>query len=86
MTPPPRQGLILLRLFGITKPGLLAITFSVIALWTCIALEKATLRQASLDRRACERALEQLRDRPQPVSEPLPFHLQGPQLKRPSLT
>ena len=67
-----------LRLFAITKPGLLAMTLSVAALWTCFAMEQATLRRAALDARACAIALAELRERSTPVSSPRPFHRQIP--------
>jgi hypothetical protein len=68
-----------LRLFAITKPGLLAMTLSVAALWTCIAMEQTALRRAALDARACASALEELRGRSTPVSSPVsPFHRQLP--------
>ena len=70
------------RLFAITKPGLLAMTLSVAALWTCIAMERTTLRQAALDARDCATALAELRERSapvtSPVSSPAPFHRQLP--------
>jgi hypothetical protein len=66
-----------LRLFGITKAGLLAMTISVIALWGCIAVEKATLHRAARDARAAVETLERLRQHPVPVSEPVPlFHFE----------
>jgi hypothetical protein len=75
-----------LRLFAITKPGLLAMTLSVGALWSCIAMEQTALRRAALDARACATALEELRERStpisppvsSPVSSPAPFHRQLP--------
>jgi hypothetical protein len=74
------------RFFAITKPGLLAMTLSVAALWTCIAMERSTLRHAALDARACATALAELRERStpvpspvsSPVSSPAPFHRQLP--------
>jgi hypothetical protein len=65
-----------LRIFGITKPGLLAMTLSVAALWSCIALEHAALRRAAIDAEACTRALQDLRERTVPVATPDPFHRQ----------
>jgi len=71
-----------LRLFAITKPGLFGMTLSVAALWTCIAMERATLRHAALDARACANALAELRERSTPVSAPAfgtrPFRRQLP--------
>jgi hypothetical protein len=65
-----------LPLFAITKPGFLAITISVVALWTCLGLEQAALHRAAIDARACAAALEELRERATPVSAPRPFHRQ----------
>jgi hypothetical protein len=59
-----------LRLFGITKTGLLAMTISVLALWICIALEAAALRRAAVDARASFRTMERLRQESLPASEP----------------
>jgi hypothetical protein len=70
-----------LQIFGITKAGLVAITISVFALWTCIALETAALRRAALDARdaqASDRTLERLLQHSVPASEPAPpFHSQS---------
>jgi hypothetical protein len=72
----------ILRIFAITKPGLLAMTLSVAALWTCIAMEHTMLRRAALDARDCATALSELRERATPVSSPVsapaPFHRQLP--------
>lgn len=68
------------RLFGITKPGLLAMTISVVALWGCIAMENAALRQGASDARACARALQELRERSVPASAPVWFHRQLPKM------
>jgi hypothetical protein len=68
------------RLFGITKPGLLAMTISVVALWSCIAMENAALQRGARDARACARALEELRERPVPASEPVRLHRQLPKM------
>jgi hypothetical protein len=73
-----RRGLPL-RLFAITKTGLLAMTISVAALWSCIALEQATLRRAEKDARACLKTLQNLRERAIPATEPVPlFHREIP--------
>ena len=72
--------IIILRLFGITKPGLLAMTISVLALWSCIAMEKAALHRGAMDARACARALEGLRERSVPASAPIRFHRQMPKM------
>jgi hypothetical protein len=61
-----------MRLFAITKTGLLAMTLSVTALWSCIALEQATLRRAEKDAQACLNTLQQLRERAVPAAEPIP--------------
>jgi hypothetical protein len=67
-----------LKLFRITKSGLLAITISVFALWGSIALETAALNRATRDARTAVKTLERLRERSVPASEPLPsFHSQG---------
>jgi hypothetical protein len=60
-----------LRLFGITKAGLLAIAVSVFALWSCIALEAAALRRAAVDARAFK-SLERLLQPSVPASQPAP--------------
>src|ERR1035438_403599 len=74
----PRRGRTVLRLFGITKAGLLAMTISVFTLWGCIALETTTLRRAAMDARASFRTLERLRQQSVPASEPrAPFHSQS---------
>ena len=59
-----------LKLFGITKAGLLAITISVLALWSCIALQTAALRRAARDARVTIRTMERLRQQSVPASEP----------------
>lgn len=61
-----------LKLFGITKAGLLAMTISVLALWTCLALQTATLRRAARDARVAIRTTERLRRGSLPASEPTP--------------
>jgi hypothetical protein len=48
-------------------------TMSVAALWSCIALEQATLRRAEKDARACLKTLQNLRDRATPAAEPGPL-------------
>jgi hypothetical protein len=72
--------IVILRLFGITRHGLLAMTVSVTALWSCIAMEKAALHRGAMDARACASALERLRERPVPVSAPIRFHRQRPKM------
>jgi hypothetical protein len=67
-----------LRLFGITKAGLVAMAIAVFALWTCVALETAALRRAALDARVSFKTLERLREQSVPASEPTPpFHSQS---------
>jgi hypothetical protein len=61
-----------LKLFGITKAGLLAMTISVLALWSCLALQTTTLRRAARDARAAVRIMERLREESVPASEPTP--------------
>ncbi len=54
-------------------------TLSVAALWSCIALEQATLRHAEKDARACLKTLQNLRERAIPAAEPVPvFHREIP--------
>jgi hypothetical protein len=67
-----------LRLFGITKAGLVAMTISVFALWGCIVIESTTLHRAAMDARASFQTLERLRQQSVPASEPAPpFHSQS---------
>jgi hypothetical protein len=61
-----------LRFFGITRAGLLAMTISVFALWSLIALETATLHRAAMDARTSVRTLQRLRLQSLPASEPAP--------------
>ncbi len=55
-------------------------TLSVLALWSCIALEQVALNRAARDARACVRALQHLQERAIPASEPVPFHRQTAKL------
>jgi hypothetical protein len=48
-------------------------TLCVAALWSCIALEQATLRRAEKDARACVKALQNLRETAVPATEPIPL-------------
>jgi hypothetical protein len=50
-----------LRIFGISRPGLVALSLAVAALWTCLGMEKAALRQADRDAVASIRTLARLR-------------------------
>lgn len=57
----------------------MAITLSVAALWSCIALEHAMLRRAEKDARACLKTLQNLRERAFPAAEPVRvFHREIP--------
>jgi hypothetical protein len=73
-----------LRIFAITRPGLLALALAVTALWTCVGAEAATRRQASLDAAASIRTLARLRrftETPvsSPAREPMPrYRVQRP--------
>jgi hypothetical protein len=61
-----------LRLFGITRSGLLAMMISVFTLWSAIVLERAALDRAERDARAAVRTLERLKEQSVPASEPTP--------------
>jgi hypothetical protein len=50
-----------LRIFGITRQGLIALGLAVSALWTCLGMEMATRRQADRDTIASIRTLDRLR-------------------------
>ena len=65
-----------LRLFGITKAGLLATSIAVMTLWTCLAMERTTMRRANRDVISSLRTLRDLQQRRVPVSHPSssPFH------------
>jgi hypothetical protein len=58
------------RIFGITAPGLGALTLGVLALWGCFAGEMITTRRAQNELRASLRQIERLRQSAQPVSKP----------------
>jgi hypothetical protein len=47
-------------------------TLAVSSLWGCIAAEKATLRRAANDSRACLEELEHLREQTSPASDEIP--------------
>jgi hypothetical protein len=71
---PTLGGRIRLRVFGITKAGLIAITLAVATLWACIGVEAATRRRADLEARASLQKLWKLRQNSVPVSAPVqPF-------------
>ena len=61
-----------LKLFAITRAGLLATTISVLALWGCLAVQTAILRRAARDARVAIRTMERLRQHSVPASEPTP--------------
>lgn len=65
-----RQG-IAVRLFGITRVGLAAMTLAVAALWSCIAMENHARHQAETDARVSFDRLRHLRQDPTPAATPL---------------
>ncbi len=73
-----------LRYFAITKPGIIALTLAVCALWGCFAVEQITLRRADNELRASLKTIRLLQragapaqsPNGQPVSRPL---FAGPQ-------
>jgi hypothetical protein len=56
-----------MRIFAITKPGLVAMTISVATLWTCLALETATRRQSDREMVASIQKLARLRQLTRPA-------------------
>jgi hypothetical protein len=50
-----------LRIFGITRPGLIALTLAVCTLWGCLATERITTNRASNDLRASLREIALLK-------------------------
>jgi len=62
-----------LRLFAITRAGLLAITVAVCALWACIAMEKVTVARTNTEANRTFLQLQKLR-RPAtlPIESPAP--------------
>ena len=50
-----------LRLFGITKPGMIGLTLAVCALWGCFASERITTRRAQNELRMSLRKIAYLR-------------------------
>jgi hypothetical protein len=50
-----------LRIFAITRQGLVALALAVTALWTCVGMEVKTRRQADRDMTASIRTLARLR-------------------------
>lgn len=74
-----RAGKFGVRIFGITKPGLICLAASVLALWGCLAAERAEMRRAETDLRASLRTLNRLRERTFPVDQQAsPFAIQRP--------
>ncbi|HWE51258.1 MAG TPA: hypothetical protein VG273_15810 [Bryobacteraceae bacterium] len=70
-----------MRLFGITRAGLLATSIAVMTLWTCLAMERATVRHANRDVVSSLRTLKNLQQRRVPVSQPSsPFHSRNARL------
>ena len=55
-----------MRIFAITKPGLVALTIAVGTLWTCLALETATRHQSERETVAILQKLARLRQLTQP--------------------
>jgi hypothetical protein len=55
-------------------------TISVLALWSCIAMENAALQSGARDARACASALQGLRELSEPASAPIRFHRQLPKM------
>jgi hypothetical protein len=69
LSPKLRQE-IRLRIFGITRAGLIAITLAVAGLWSCIGMEAITRRHADQDERITLQTLWKLRQNSVPVSVP----------------
>jgi len=67
------------RIFAITKPGLLAMTLAVASLWACFGLEAASVRQSNRDTLASLQTLARLKRAtgtpaiPSPARHRLPF-------------
>ena len=65
-----------MSLFGITKAGLLSLTFAVGVLWTCVAAERVLTQRGLRDLTTSLRILKKLRENrpeaPMPVSKPFP--------------
>lgn len=51
-----------LRLYGITKPGLIGLSLAVCALWGCFAGERITTRRAEDELKGSLRRIQYLRD------------------------
>jgi hypothetical protein len=70
-----------LRIFAITRQGLIALSLAVAALWTCVGMEAATRHRSDRDAAASIRTLAELRhitqrpDLATPTRNPVPrFH------------
>jgi hypothetical protein len=59
-----------LKVFGITRGGLIAITLAVAGLWSCIGMEAVTRRRADREARISLQTLWKLRQNSVPVSVP----------------
>ena len=58
---------------------LLAISFSVVVLWGCLALEQVVVRKAGKDYRTSQQTLARLREQAPPASQPAqPFRSHRP--------
>ena len=57
---------LLMRIFAITKPGLIALTLAVGTLWTCLALEAETRHQSERETVVAIQKLARLRQLTQP--------------------
>jgi hypothetical protein len=59
---------------AITRPGLTAIGLAVAMLWTCLILERATVRRAALEQVRVLHEVDELRQQryARPVSSPVP--------------
>jgi hypothetical protein len=55
-----------MRIFAITKPGLIALTIAVTTLWTCLAFETAARDQSDRDLAVSIQKLTRLRQFTQP--------------------
>lgn len=75
------------RIFGITRSGLVALSLAVATLWTCVGLEKATRLQADRDTVISIRTLARLR-RLTPASDITPAREPGSErtAHRPSIS
>jgi hypothetical protein len=60
-----------LRVFAITKTGLIAIALAVASLWTCIGMEAVTRRRADREARVSLQILWRLRQNSAPAAAPV---------------